>query len=161
MYARSLFFMMASLFMVFSAFAEQVGYVDTTFRVMGANDKVIIERFKDPIVNGVTCWLSRPKKGGVSGSLGLAEDASNGSIACRQTGPISTTDLTKLQAATGGEDGQDAFEAKTSVFFKAMHVTRFWDEKENTLVYLTWSDKLVDGSPKNSISTVVIMPWAK
>lgn len=130
--------------------AETIGTVDTTFRLLGANDKIVIEAFDDPGVEGVSCHLSRAKTGGVKGSLNVAEDTSDASIACRQIGPIS---LGKIK------DGDEVFDQRTSLLFKKMHVVRFFDKKRNTLVYLVYSDKLIDGSPKNAISTVPIMKW--
>ncbi|WP_432473779.1 CreA family protein [Amphritea sp. HPY] len=131
--------------------AEEIGSVDTAFKLIGANHKIIIEAFDDPKVRGVTCHLSRAKTGGVTGSLGLAEDTADASIACRQVGPISIDK--KI------EDGERVFQKSTSILFKSMQVVRFHDKKRDVLIYLVYSDKLVDGSPKNSISTVPIRPW--
>ncbi|MGN7612529.1 CreA family protein [Magnetococcales bacterium HHB-1] len=131
--------------------AEIIGSVDTVFKLMGPDDKIIIEAFDDPKIEGVSCHLSRAKKGGIKGGLGLAEDRSDASIACRQVGPIKFKEKFK--------DGEEAFSKRTSILFKAMHVVRFFDKKRNTLIYLVYSDKLIEGSPKNSISTVPIMPW--
>lgn len=131
--------------------AEVIGSVDTVFKLIGPDHKIVIEAFDDPKVEGVTCHLSRAKKGGVSGALGLAEDPSDASIACRQTGPIVFKEPF--------EDGEEAFSKRTSIVFKKIHVVRFLDRKRQVLVYLVYSDKLVEGSPKNSISTVPIMPW--
>ncbi len=135
-----------------AALAEDIGCVSTTFRLMGRNDKVCVIAFDDPKVPGVACHISQARTGGLSGSLGLAEDPSRFSIACRQTGPI-TADIAKL-------DGREKVYTKhTSIFFKHTKVFRIVDKKRNTLVYLAVSDKLVDGSPQNAISTVPIMPW--
>lgn len=135
-----------------AAQAEEIGEVDTAFMLLGANHKIVIEAFDDPEVAGVSCFLSRAKTGGIKGSLGLAEDTSDASIACRQTGPI--------DIKPGLKDGERVFRERTSLLFKTMQVVRFHDEKRNTLVYLTYSDKLIDGSPKNAISAVVIRPWS-
>jgi len=131
--------------------AEQIGSVDTAFKLIGPDHKIVIEAFDDPAVKGVACHLSRAKKGGVSGAVGLAEDPSEASIACRQVGPIVISD--------GIEDGDEVFSKRTSAIFKRTHVVRFLDRKRNVLVYLVYSDKLIDGSPKNSISTVPVRPW--
>ncbi len=128
--------------------AEELGSVSTVFKMMGPNDKIVIEAFDDPKVNGVTCYLSRAKKGGISGGVGVAEDTSDASIACRQVGPITMVEAFK--------DGEVVFKKDTSMLFKTMQVVRFWDHKRNVLVYLVYSDKLVEGSPKNSISAVAI-----
>ena len=131
--------------------AEEVGRVDTAFKLLGANHSIVIEAFDDPKVTGVACHLSRAKTGGIKGTLGLAEDRSDASIACRQVGPISFG--AKLK------QGERVFSKKTSLIFKSMQVVRFYDAKRNTLIYLVYSDRVIEGSPKNSISTVPIMPW--
>ena len=130
--------------------ADEIGSVDTAFKLLGANHKIVIEAFDDPDINGATCYLSRAKKGGFSGSLGLAEDPSDASIACRQTGAIQLPDTIK----SGEANGKQVFKKSTSVLFKKIQVVRFYDTKRNVLIYLTYSDKLIDGSPKNSISAI-------
>ena len=135
-----------------SALADDLKCVSTTFRILGANDKVCISVFDDPKVAGVACHISQARTGGVSGMVGLAEDPSRFSIACRQVGPISA-DVAKLP------DEEQVYSEKTSIFFKKTHVFRIVDKKRNTLVYLAISDKIVNGSPQNSISTVPVMPW--
>ncbi len=131
--------------------AEDIGSVNTTFKMLGPDNKIIVQAFDDPEVDGVTCYLSAARTGGIKGGLGLAEDTSDASIACRQTGPI---------AIKGKFDpGDEVFTEKRSVLFKRLRVVRFLDQKRNTLVYLAYSDKLIDGSPKNSVSAVPIMPW--
>lgn len=134
------------------ASAEDLSCVSTTFRLLGANDKVCVSAFDDPKVPGVACHISQARTGGIGGSLGLAEDPSRFSIACRQVGPINV-ELGKL------DDREQVYSERTSIFFKRTHVYRVVDKKRNTLVYVAISDKLVEGSPQNSISTVPIMPW--
>ncbi len=134
--------------------AEQIGAVDTAFKLLGANHKVVVEAFDDPKVEGVTCFLSMARKGGITGSLGLAEDPSDASIACRQVGPIRF-----VEAIESDSEGERVFLTRQSVLFKKLQVVRFYDPKRNTLVYLAYSDKLIDGSPKNAISAVAMMPW--
>jgi CreA protein len=133
--------------------ADDLSCVSTTFRFVGANDKVCVSAFDDPKVPGVACHISQARTGGISGSLGLAEDPSRFSIACRQVGPI-TADITQLP------ENESVYSERTSVFFKHTHVHRIVDTKRNTLVYLAISDKIVEGSPQNSISSVPVMPWA-
>jgi CreA protein len=128
--------------------------LSTTFRFLGANDKVCVSVFDDPKVPGVACHISQARTGGVKGSLGLAEDPSRFSIACRQVGPI-TVDITKLPTE------ETAYSERTSIFFKHTQVYRIVDKKRNTLVYIAISDKIIEGSPQNSISTVPIMPWGR
>ncbi|MCI5150259.1 MAG: protein CreA, partial [Candidatus Electrothrix sp. MAN1_4] len=138
-----------------AAQAEIVGEVSTTFKLIGANDKIVIEAFDDPDIQGATCYLSRAKTGGIKGTVGLAEDKSDASIACRQTGPI----ILPKEVVNGESDGDRVFRKSTSILFKKLQVVRFYDPKRNTLIYLTYSEKLIDGSPKNSISTIVVRPW--
>ncbi len=147
------FYFILLVFFVFpySLNAEEIGSVDTAFKMLGPNHKIVIEAFDDPDIPGVACHLSRSKTGGLKGGLGIAEDKSNASIACRQIGPI------KLPAKL--ENGQKVFNKKTSLLFKTMQVVRFLDKKRNVIIYLVYSDKLIDGSPKNSISTVPILNW--
>ena len=132
--------------------ADDLACVSTTFKLLSPNDKVCISEFDDPKVPGVTCHISQARKGGWGQPLGLNEDPSNFSVACRQTGPI-TVDIAKLPKT------EEAFTEKTSIFFKATRIYRLTDQKHNTLVYLAISSKLINGSPANAISTVPIMPW--
>lgn len=131
--------------------AEEIGSVSTVFKWLGPNDKIVIEAFDDPKVEGVTCYLSRAKTGGVKGGLGLAEDRAEASIACRQVGPVRFTAELK--------DGEEVFKERTSLVFKTMQVVRFFDRKRNTLVYLVYSDRIIEGSPQNAVTAIPIMPW--
>ena len=135
------------------ALAEVVGEVSTVFKVFGPNDKIVVEAFDDPKVSGVTCYLSRAKTGGVKGGLGLAEDRAEASIACRQVGPIEFKGTLK--------DGEEVFKERTSLVFSTMQVVRFLDQKRNTLVYLVYSDRIIEGSPQNAVTAIPILPWAK
>jgi CreA protein len=135
-----------------AALADDLSCVSTTFRIFGRNDKVCVSVFDDPKVPGVACHISQARTGGIGGSLGLAEDPSRFSIACRQVGPI-TADIEKI------DDYEKIYSEHTSVFFKHTNVFRIVDRKRNTLIYLAISDKLIEGSPQNAISTVPIMPW--
>jgi CreA protein len=137
--------------------AEVIGRVNTTFKMVGANDRIVIDAFDDPDISGATCYVSRAKTGGISGSLGLAEDTADASLSCRQVGPITLPE----RVLSGKQDGRRVFKKSTSLMFKKLQVVRFYDRKRNTLVYLSYSDKLVDGSPKNSISTIVVRPWSE
>jgi len=135
--------------------AEVIGSISTKFKLLGANDKIVIEAFDDPYISGATCYLSRAKTGGVSGAVGVAEDTSDASIACRQVGPIKLPENIR----NGKADGEEVFKKSTSLLFKSLQVVRFYDPKRNVLIYLTYSDRIIEGSPKNSISTIPIMPW--
>lgn len=134
---------------------EVIGSVSTRFKVLGPNDKVVVEVFDDEDVPGVACYLSRAKTGGISGAVGVAEDTSDASIACRQIGPIKLSE----DIRSGKRDGDEVFKKRTSLIFKSMQVVRFFDPKRQVLVYLTYSDRIIEGSPKNSISVVPLQPW--
>jgi CreA protein len=127
------------------------GSVSTKFRWLGPNDKVVVDGFNDPKVQGVACHISRAQTGGVKGAMGVAEDTSDASIACRQIGPIKFLDEFK--------DGERVFDEHRSLVFKTLQVVRFFDRERNVLVYVSYSDRVIEGSPQNSISTVPIMHW--
>ncbi len=137
------------------ALADKIGHVDTNFKLIGPDDKIIIEAFDDPSIAGVTCYYSHATTGGLKGAAGLAEDSSDASLDCKQTGHITLSDDIKNSKG----DAQKVLKKRTSMLFKTLQVMRFYDEKRNTLVYLIYSDKILEGSPKNSISVVPIMPW--
>lgn len=147
--------MVLAFFMLFAGahlvWADDIGCLDTTFKFLSPNDSVCISAFEDERVPGVTCHISQARKGGWGSVVGLTEDPSRFSIACRQTGPISLPDKLPNQ--------ENVFSEKTSIFFKNTKVVRMFDKKHNTLIYLAISKKLVEGSPENAISTVPIMPW--
>ena len=150
--------LMAGLLLSVSSLAahvEQIGSVDTVFKMFGPDHKIVVEAFDDPDVQNVTCYVSRAKTGGIKGGLGLAEDTSDAAISCQQIGPVTLSDKIK----NGKADGDVVFKKRTSLVFKSLQVVRFYDKKRNVLAYLAYSDKVVDGSPKNAISAVPIMPW--
>ena len=129
--------------------AEPIGEVDTVFKLIGPDHKIVVDAYDDPKVAGVTCYVSRAKTGGIKGALGLAEDLSEASIACRQVGPISF----------GGkplEAQEEMFSERISLVFKKLRVVRMIDRKRNTLVYLTYSDRVIEGSPQNSVTAVPV-----
>jgi CreA protein len=128
-----------------------VGAISTNFRLIGPNDKIVVDGFDDPKVQGVACHLSRAQTGGLKGEVGMAEDTSDASIACRQIGPIRI--LGELR------DGERVFDERRSLVFKTLQVVRFYDRQRNVLVYVAYSDRVLAGSPQNSISTVPIMGW--
>jgi CreA protein len=123
----------------------------TVFKWLTPNDKLATYGIDDPEVEGVACHFTVPERGGVKGWLGVAEEVSDISLACRQIGPIHFK--AKL------EQGDDMFRQRRSLFFKKMQIVRGCDAKRNVLVYMVYSDKLIEGSPKNSTSSVPIMPW--
>jgi len=128
-----------------------VGSVNTEFKLIGPDHKIVIESYDDPKIDGITVFISKSQTGGIKGALGLAEDTSDASVAVRQTGPI------KVKEAF--ENGEDAFTEQRSVLFKRLHVSRFWDAPHKSFVYVVWTDRLINGSPQNSISAVVAEPW--
>jgi CreA protein len=131
-----------------AAGAEDIGTASYRFKWLGPNDRIKVEVFDDPAVPGVACYLSRAETGGVSGALGLAEDPGEASIACRQVGPIDVEKVRKLR------NGDEVFSRGASLIWKKTQVVRFYDAKRNVLVYLTYTDKVLAGSPRNSISVV-------
>lgn len=128
--------------------AQQVGEVSTVFKLLSPNDKIVVDAYDDPKVAGVTCYVSRAKTGGYKGALGLAEDKAEASIACRQTGPITFAKPLDAQ--------EDVLTERISLVFKKLRVVRMVDKPRNTLVYLTYSDRLIEGSPQNSITAVPV-----
>ncbi|MFP5390266.1 MAG: CreA family protein [Gammaproteobacteria bacterium] len=130
------------------AHAETVGSVDTAFKLIGPDHKVVVEVFDDPRVGGVSCYLSRAKTGGIKGAVGLAEDKADSSVACRQVGNISFNGKVPRQ--------EEVFTERASIFFKHVRVVRMVDACRNALVYLVYSDKLIEGSPKNSVTAVPV-----
>ena len=131
-----------------TARAEEIGEVDTVFKFVGPDHKIVVDAYDDPKVAGVACYVSRAKTGGVKGAVGVAEDLAEASIACRQVGPISFTKKLPVQ--------EEMFSERISLVFKKLRVVRMVDAKRNTLVYLTYSDRVVEGSPENSVTAVAV-----
>lgn len=123
----------------------------TVWKFLTPDHKLATYAIDDPKVDGVSCHFTVPEKGGLSGMFGVAEELSNASLACRQIGPVSFKD--------SFQQGEEMFTERRSVFFKRMRIVRGCDAKRNVLVYLVYTDKLIEGSPENSTSTVPIMPW--
>lgn len=138
----------ALAFAAASALAEPIGEVDTVFKLLGPDHKIVVDAHDDPKVAGVTCYVSRAKTGGIKGAVGLAEDKAEASIACRQVGPVSFTGPLPLQ--------EEVFSERISLVFKRLRIIRMVDKTRNTLVYLTYSERVIEGSPQNSISTVPV-----
>ena len=134
--------------MGFAARADSIGEVDTVFILIGPDHKIVVDAYDDPGVNGVTCYVSRAKTGGIKGAFGLAEDKAEASIACRQVGPISFPKPLRGQ--------EEMFSERISLVFKKLRVVRMVDPKRNTLVYLTYSDRVIEGSPQNSVTAVAV-----
>lgn len=134
-----------------AANAEEIGSVDTKFNLLSPDDSIEVASFNDPAVDGITCYLSSAQKGGFKGALGLAEDTSDASIDCRQTGAIVFKNKFKK--------GEAVFRERRSLVFKSLKVVRFCDVTNNALVYLAYSEKVIEGSPKNSVTAVPLRPW--
>jgi CreA protein len=130
---------------------RSVGSVDTEVNLIGQDHKIVIESYDDPKIDGITIFISKSQKGGIKGALGLAEDTSDASVAVRQTGPI--------RVKEAFQNGEDACTEQRSVLFKRLHVSRFWEAPHRSFVYVVWTDRLIHGSPQNSISAVVAQPW--
>jgi len=128
--------------------AETIGSVDNVFKLIGPDHKIVVEAYDDPQVNGVTCYLARARTGGVKGALGVAEDRAEASISCRQVGPIS---IPKPIAAQ-----EEIFNERISLVFKRLRIVRMVDAKRNALVYLTYSDRVIEGSPQNSVTALAV-----
>ena len=131
-----------------AASAQEIGSVDTVFKFFGPDHKIVVEAYDDPGVSGVTCYMSRAKTGGIKGAFGLAEDKSEASIACRQVGPISIPKPIRTQ--------EEIFSERTSLIFKRLRIVRMVDPKRHSLVYLTYSDRVIEGSPQNSVAVVPV-----
>lgn len=131
-----------------AAHAESIGEVDTVFKFIGPDHKIVVEAYDDPKVSGVACYVSRAKTGGIKGALGLAEDKSEASIACRQVGPISFAKPLPQQ--------EEVFNERISLVFKKLRIVRMVDTHRNALVYLTYSDRVIEGSPQNSVTAVAV-----
>lgn len=128
--------------------ADPIGEVDTVFKWIGPDHKIVVEAYDDPKVAGVTCYVSRAKTGGIKGALGLAEDRSEASIACRQVGPIAIAKPLPQQ--------EEVFSERISLVFKKLRIVRMVDAKRHTLVYLTYAERLIEGSPQNSVTAVPV-----
>ncbi|MFN7123768.1 MAG: CreA family protein [Hydrogenophaga sp.] len=134
-----------------TAQAQAIGEVDTVFKFFGPDHKIVVDAFDDPKVKGVTCYVSRAKTGGIKGGLGLAEDKAEASIECTQVGPVSFTGDPLRQQ-------EEVFTERISLVFKKLRVVRMVDRSRNTLVYLTYSDRVIEGSPQNSVTAVALPP---
>ena len=123
----------------------------TVWKFLTPDDKLAVYGVDDPVVEGVACHYTVPEKGGVAGAFGVAEEVSDISLACRQIGPIKFREKF--------EQGDVVFRERRSLIWKKMQIVRGCDAKRNVLIYMVYTDKLIDGSPKNSTSSVPVMPW--
>ena len=148
MRTKTLLACVAGLGVAAIAQSQPVGEVDTVFKLIGPDHKIVVDAYDDPKVAGVTCYVSRAKTGGIPGAFGLAVDKAEASIACRQVGPISFGKPLPVQ--------EEIFNERLSVLFKKLRVVRMVDKKRNSLVYLTYSDRVIEGSPQNSVAVVAV-----
>jgi CreA protein len=146
---RSILALLLSL-LALPALAEDIGSVGYRFKWLGPNDKIVVQAFDDPDVPGVTCYMSHARTGGIKGAIGLAEDPGEASIACRQVAPVDEAKLANLKSP------HEVFSERASLIFKTTQVTRFWDSKRRALIYLVYTDRIIEGSPRNSISVVPV-----
>jgi CreA protein len=137
-----------------AADSRDIGSVRTAFKLIGPSHRIVVSAFDDPKVKGVTCYIARPRTGGIKGGLGLAEDPSIASVSCQQTGPISFTG--KIDADEGGEE---VFDESRSIIFKSLHVNRLYDRANGSLVYVVRTTRIIEGSPATSLSVVTPMVW--
>lgn len=145
------------LLSVSSAFASdsrEIGAVSTAFKLVGPNHKIVVTGFEDPQIKGITCYVARPRTGGIKGGLGLAEDPSMGSVSCVQTGPISYTG--KIDS---DESGEDVFDERRSLIFKSLKINRLYDRETGTFVYVVRTKRIIEGSPATSVCAVTPMTW--
>lgn len=131
--------------------SEPVGSVTTNFRILGPSDRITVDAFDDPKVEGVACFLSRPERGGIKGALGVAEELPFVSITCSQIAPI----VVKAPLP----DGERVFDERRSLIFKTLNVVRFYDATRRVLLYVAYTDRIVTGSPESSVSSVPLMDW--
>ncbi len=134
-----------------SVAAEEIGEVSTVYKFLSPDHKIVVEAFDDPDVEGITCYLSRADAGGFKSIVGLDEDPSDAAVNCKQVGPV------RVHGEV--EDGEQVFRKRTSLIFKSVQVVRFFDEKRKVFVYLSYSDRLIEGSPKNTVSAVPVTAW--
>ncbi|NDF13118.1 MAG: hypothetical protein EB060_09950 [Proteobacteria bacterium] len=134
--------------------SREIGAVSTAFKLIGPNHKIVVSAFDDPKVKGVTCYVARPKTGGVKGGLGLAEDPSIASVSCSQTGPIVFTGKINTR-----EKGEEVFDESRSLIFKSLSINRMYDQDNGSLIYVARTTRIIEGSPTTSLSVVAPMEW--
>lgn len=133
---------------------RDVGAVSTAFKLLGPNHKIVISTFEDPKIQGISCYVARPKTGGIKGGLGLAEDPSIASVSCVQTGAIAFSD-----EIAGDENGEEVFDESRSLIFKSLQINRLYDAGNGSLVYVVRTTRIIEGSPTTSISVVTPAAW--
>lgn len=134
--------------------SREIGAVSTAFKLIGPNHKIVVSAFDDPKIKGITCYVARPRTGGIKGGLGLAEDPSLASVSCVQTGPVSY-----LKKISTDEDGEQVFDESRSIIFKTLDVKRLVDVEKSVLVYVVRTSRIIEGSPDTSVSVVSPITW--
>lgn len=134
--------------------SREIGAVSTAFKLIGPNHKIVVSAFDDPKIKGITCYVARPRTGGIKGGLGLAEDPSLASVSCVQTGPVSYT-----EKISKDEDGEQVFDESRSIIFKTLDVKRLVDVEKGVLVYVVRTSRIIEGSPDTSVSVVSPISW--
>ncbi len=143
-----------SMGQAYASDSREIGAVSTAFKLIGPNHKIVVSAFDDPKIKGITCYVARPRTGGIKGGLGLAEDPSLASVSCVQTGPVSY-----LKPVSKDEDGEQVFDESRSIIFKTLDVKRLVDVQKNALVYVVRTSRIIEGSPDTSVSVVAPMTW--
>lgn len=133
---------------------RDIGAVSTAFNLLGPNHKIVVSAFDDPQITGITCYVARPRTGGIKGGLGIAEDPSMASVSCVQTGPISFTG--KID---GGSEGEEVFDERRSLIFKTLRINRLYDKQNGSLIYVVRTKRIIEGSPATSVAVVAPMTW--
>lgn len=134
--------------------SREIGAVSTAFKLFGPNHKIVVSAFDDPKIKGITCYVARPRTGGIKGGLGLAEDPSLASVSCVQTGAVSY-----LKKVSTDEDGEQVFDESRSIIFKSLDVKRLVDLEKGALVYVVRTSRIIEGSPDTSVSVVSPISW--
>jgi CreA protein len=146
--------LLSTLIFINPALAREIGAVSTSFRILGPNDKIAVTAFEDPDIQGVSCYVARPKTGGIKGGLGLAEDPSLASVSCVQTGPVKFTG--KIDAR---KSGAEVFDESRSLIFKSLDINRLYDKENGSLIYVVRTRRIIEGAPTTSISVVTPLHW--
>jgi CreA protein len=154
---KAALFLTTALFFFGQAHASdsrEIGAVSTAFKLIGPNHKIVVSAFDDPKIKGITCYVARPRTGGIKGGLGLAEDPSLASVSCVQTGPVSY-----LKKVSTDNDGEQVFDESRSIIFKTLDVKRLVDVEKGVLVYVVRTSRIIEGSPETSVSVVSPIAW--
>jgi len=155
---RHLFLSSALALVLFPALcvaqSREIGAVSTAFKLIGPNHKIVVSAFDDPKITGITCYVARPRTGGIKGGLGLAEDPSIASVSCVQTGPV-----TYRESVTADEKGEEVFDESRSLIFKSLEIRRLFDRANASLVYVVRTTRVIEGSPTTSLSVITPITW--